>query len=142
MDEANLNGCNLSQGKKDYETGGNFYGIFLAPKTKYCLTIDNNVMIHEQKTVKGFNDSKGLLDRSQNFRKIQGKKISAMLPKSWTKLFNSGIVRPVKMRFCKECTDKLPCNTGNIQINENKEFEAHLNLLKSQAPIEFGNMLP
>ena len=39
LDKANLVGEGLCQGKNDYKTGGIFYGLFLAPKTKYCLTI-------------------------------------------------------------------------------------------------------
>ena len=38
-------------------------------------------------TFKGFNDSQRLLDRSQYFDLLEGKKISAMLPKSWDKSF-------------------------------------------------------
>ena len=34
------------------------------------------------------------------------------------------------------------CTTRNNEVNENKEFEANLNLLKRQAPNEFGHMLP
>ena len=41
LDKANLVGREFFQGKIDYETGGNFYGLFLAPKIKYCLTIDD-----------------------------------------------------------------------------------------------------
>ena len=41
LDKANLVGENLCQGKNDYKTGGIFCGIFLAPKIKYCLTIDD-----------------------------------------------------------------------------------------------------
>ena len=46
-------------------TGGNFHGLFLAFKIKYCLTIDEYGIIQEHKTFKGFTDSKRLLDRSQ-----------------------------------------------------------------------------
>ena len=46
------------------------------------------------------------------------------------------------MRFCNECNNKKMCYKCNIQINENKEFEANLNLLKRKAPNEFGYMLP
>ena len=46
------------------------------------------------------------------------------------------------MRFCNECKEKRRCNKFNNQINENKEFEANLNLLKREAPNEFGYMLP
>ena len=65
LDKANLAGEGLCQGKNDYKTGGIFYGLYLAPKIKYCLTIDENGIIQEHKTFKGFNDSKRLLDRSQ-----------------------------------------------------------------------------
>ena len=89
LDKANLVGEGLCQGKNDYKTGGIFYGLFLAPKIKYCLTIDEYGIIQEHKTFKGFNDSKRLIDRSQYFKMIEGKKISAMLPRSWKKSFDS-----------------------------------------------------
>ena len=142
LDKANLVGEKLCQGKNDYKTGGIFYGLFLAPKIKYCLTIDDYGIIKEHKTFKGFNDSKRLLDRSQYFKMIEGEKISAMLPKSWKKSFDSGIIIPAKMRFCNDCNDKIMCYRCNIQINENKEFEANLNELKRHPPNDFGYMLP
>ena len=82
LDEANLVGEGLCQGRNDHKTGGIFYGLYLAPKTKYCLTIDEFGNNQEHKTFKGFNDSKRLLDRSQYFTMIAGKKISAMLSRS------------------------------------------------------------
>ena len=45
------------------------------------------------------------------------------------------------MRFCKECKDGILCMTCNNQVNENKEFEVNLNLLKRKAPNQFGYML-
>ena len=65
-----------------------------------------------------------------------------MLPKSWKKSFNIGIVIPAKKRRCVECRGVVLCVTCNIQINETKEFEANLNLIKREAPHEFGYMLP
>ena len=99
LDEANLVGERLCRGKKDYKTGGIFYGLYLAPKRKYCLTIIDYGIIQEPKTFKGFNDSKRLLDRSQYFKMIEGKKISAMLPRFWKKSFNSGVIIPEKNEF-------------------------------------------
>ena len=93
-------------------------------------------------TFKGFNDSKRLLDPSQNFDVLDGKKISAMLPRSWKKSFNNGIIIPTKMRQCNECKDGILCTTCKNIINENKEFEANLNLLKREKPNDFGHMLP
>ena len=91
---------------------------------------------------KGVNDSKQLLDRSQNFKMTEGKKISAMLPRSWIKSFDNGIIIPVKMRFCNECNDKKLCDKCNNLINENKEFETNLNELKRHPPNEFCHLLP
>ena len=142
LDKANLVGEELCQGKNDYKTGGIFYGLLLAPKIKYCLTTDDFGIIHEHKSFKGFNDSKRLLDRSQYFKMIEGKTISAMLPRSWKKSFDSGIIIPTKMGFCNECDDKKMCNKCSNQVNENKEFEAILNELKRYPPKEFGHMLP
>ena len=142
LDKANLVGEGLCQSKNDYKTGGIFYGLFLAFKIKYCLTIDDYGIIQEHKTLKRFNDSKRLLDRSQYFKMIEGEKISALLPKSWKKSFDSGIIIPTKMRFCNECNDRKMCDKCNNQINENKEFEANLNELKRHPLNEFGHMLP
>ena len=76
LDKANLVREGLCQGKNDYKTGGIFYGLLLAPKIKYCLTIDDYGIIQEHKTFKGFKDSKRILDRSQYFKMIEGKKSS------------------------------------------------------------------
>ena len=40
LDNAGLVGKNRLQGKNDYKEGGIWYGLFLAPKLKYCLTIN------------------------------------------------------------------------------------------------------
>ena len=52
LDKANVAGDGLFQGKNDYKTGGIFYGLFLAPKIKYCLTIDDLVLYKNTKRLK------------------------------------------------------------------------------------------
>ena len=74
LDRAKLFGKNLCQGINDYKTGGIFYGLFLAPKIKYCSTINELGIIEQLMTFKRFNDSKRLLDRSQYFNMLEGKK--------------------------------------------------------------------
>ena len=74
LDKASLEEEQLWQSKNDYKTGGIFYDLFLAPKIKFCLTIDNYGIIQEHKSFKSFNDSKRLLDRAQYFKLIEGKK--------------------------------------------------------------------
>ena len=78
-------GEKLCQGKIDYKTGGIFHGLFLAPKIKYVSTMDEYGIIQQHMTFKGFNGSKRFIDRSQNFDMLDGKKISAMLPRLWKK---------------------------------------------------------
>ena len=74
LDKVKLVGEELCHGKNDNKSGGIFYGLFLAPKIKYSLTIDNFGIVQEHKTFKGLNDSKRLLDRSEYFERIKGKK--------------------------------------------------------------------
>ena len=47
-----------------------------------------------------------------------------------------------KMRQCNKCKDGILCTTCNNQVNENKDFEANLILLKRKAPNQLGHMLP
>ena len=83
LDKANLVGKNFCQGKNNYKTGGIFYGLFLAPKIKYVLTMVDCGIIQQPMTFKGFIDNKRLLDRFQYFDMLKGKKTTAMLTRSW-----------------------------------------------------------
>ena len=78
LDKANLVRGDLCQIKNDLQSGFIFYGLFLAPKIKYVLTINEHGVIQENKTFKGFNDSKRLLDYSQYLKMILGEKVSAL----------------------------------------------------------------
>ena len=49
LETAGLVGKELLQGKNDYKDGGIFYGLFLAPKIKYCLIINKHGVISEKK---------------------------------------------------------------------------------------------
>ena len=74
LDKADLTSKNLSQVKNDYESRRIFYGLFLAPKIKYCLTNNECGIIEEHNTFTGFIDSKRFLDGSHNFKMIEDKK--------------------------------------------------------------------
>ena len=108
---------------------------------KFCLTIDNYGIIQEHKIFNSFNDSKRLLVGSQCFNMIEGKKKSAMLPKSWKKSVNIGVLTPTKMRQCNNCKKGILCTTCNNQFNENKEIAANLNAIKRHPSNEFAHML-
>ena len=106
--------------------------MFLAPKIKYCLTINELGIIEQHMTLKGFNDSKRLLDRSQCFNMLEGKKITAMLPRSWKKSFNNGIIIPTKMKRCDICNYKSLCEKCNNQVNEKKRIRSQFKFIKTK----------
>ena len=106
MDKSALVGSRLCPGKTDNESGNIFYGMFLAPKLKFCSSIKECGILDYHKTVEGFNKNKRLLNRYQFFKMKEGKKFSASLPKYFQKSFDSGVFKPAKMRLCNESIDK------------------------------------
>ena len=109
---------------------------------KWSLTIDEIGISQQHMTFRGFNDSKRLLNRSEYFDMLEGKKISAFLPRSWKKSFDNGIVIPVRMKRCIDFKGKILCDECNNQVNENKKFETNLKFLKRDIPNQFSHMLP
>ena len=86
LDTVGLVGKRLLQSKNDYKDGGLFYGLFLAPKIKYCLTINKYGVIDEHKTFKGFTNVSDYLDRKEYFNMYNGDKLIAKVPLSWKKV--------------------------------------------------------
>ena len=142
LDQAGLVGKNLLQGKNDYKDGGIFYGLFLAPKIKYCLIINKYGVISEKKTFKGFTNVSDKLDRKEYFNMANGDKLIAKVPLSWKKSFSQGVVIPHKMRNCNHCTKDILCDDCDKLVNQKKEFSANLNELKREKPNDQGHMLP
>ena len=135
-------GKGLLQGKNDYKDGGNWFALFLAPKIKFCLTINKYGVIDEHKTFKGFTNVSDNLDRKEYFKMFQGDKLKAKVPLSLKKSFSHGVVVPHKKRNCNEYTKDLLCDGCDKLVNQRKEFSANLNELKREPPNEFGHMLP
>ena len=142
LKKSRLVGKNLLQGKNDYKDGGVFYGLFLAPKIKYCLIINKYGVISEKKTFKGFKDVSDKLNRKEFFNMADGDKLVAKVPLSWKKSFSQGVVIPHKMKDCVGCQKDILCDDCDNLINQRKEFSANLNELKREKPNNFGHMLP
>ena len=142
LDKAGLVGKNLLQGKNDYKDGGVFYGLFLAPKIKYCLTINKYGVIDENKTFKGFKDVSDNLDRKEYFNMANGGNLIAKIALSWKKSFSPGVVIPHKMRNCTDCKDNTLCDDCNNFVSQRKEFSANLKEIKREKPNDLGHMLP
>ena len=97
LDKCGFVGKNLPQGKNDYENGGIFHGLCLAPKIKYCLTISKYGVIDEHKTFKGFTNVSDKVDRKEFFKMADGDNLMAKIHLSWEKSFSMGVVLPHKM---------------------------------------------
>ena len=138
--KAKLIRSGVCQGKYDYSDDNFiFYGLYIAPQIKYVLTEDKNGLLQEHKPLKIFNDKKKFSHFPQYFRKIEVKENLSGCRKAGK---TSGVIIPAKMRFCYECIDKIICDRCNNQINENKDSECNINLLKRQPHHKIGYMLP
>ena len=142
LEKAGLVGKELLQGKNDYKGGGIFYALFLAPKIKYCLTINKYGVLDEHKTFKGFTSDSENLNRKEYFNMAIGDKLGAKVPLSWKKSFSQEVVIPHKMRNCNNCTKDILCVDCDELVNQNKKFSANLNELQREKPNDFGHMLP
>ena len=142
LGKAGLVGKKLLKGKNDYKDGGIFYGLFLAPKIKYCSTVNKHGVIDEHKTFKRFTNVCGNLDRKEDFKMFEGDKLFAKVPLSWKKSFSMGVVIPHTMRNCNKCTKDILCDGCDKLVNQNKKFSLNLNEVKRQPPNKFGHMLP
>ena len=52
-----LIGKDLYQSKSDYGKGGILYGLFLAPKKKYCIVMNENGILSQKTTFKGYDQN-------------------------------------------------------------------------------------
>ena len=133
-------GKNLLQGKNNYKDGGIFYGLFLAPKINYCLTMDKYGVKGEHKTFKGFSIVSDNLDRKEYFKLADGDKLIAKVPLSWKKSFSQGVILPQKMRNCSDCKKDILCKSCDNLVNQKKEFSANIKELKREAPNDTVNI--
>ena len=116
--------------------------LFLAPETKYCLTINKYGVIDDHKFFKGFYSVSDNLDRKEYFKTFNGDKLFAKVPLSWGEIFSMGIVIPHKNRNCNKVSETILCDECDKLVNQNVEFSANLNVLESQPPNSSGLMLP
>ena len=120
INKAGLVGKNLLQRKNDYEDGGIFYGLFLATKIKYCLTVNKYGVIDEHKTFKGYTNVSDNLDRKEYFKMTDGKNLITKMPLSWKNSFSQGIIIPHKMRNCSDCQKDFLFENCHKLVNQKK----------------------
>ena len=111
----------------------------LAPKIKYCLTINKYGVIDEHKTFEGFTNVSDNLDRKEHFKLFESDKLIAKVPLNWKQSISQGVVISHKMRNCSNCTKDVLCDDCDKLVDQNKKFSANLVGLKREAANEYGS---
>ena len=75
LGELGLVGKNMFQGKNYYKSGSIWCSLFLAHKTKYCLSIDDHGITSEHKTIKVYLGVQRNLDKIEYFKTFVGEKL-------------------------------------------------------------------
>ena len=91
------------QGRNVYKEGVTWYDLILAPKIKYCLTINKFGIIDEHLTFQIFTNLSDNLDKKEYFNMANGGKITIKVPLSWKKSFSMGVVIRQKIKYCTNC---------------------------------------
>ena len=162
LDENGLIGKNRWQSKNDYgDNAGIVYGLFLAPKVKYCIVIDENGVLSQKTTFKGFNQNinditfKDFLDLEkgltiENSSKLNWKRELAgiKIPHrklncehcNENKLCVSCLIKP-EMN-CLQCELTKSCKDCLNRITRIAKYSVEINKLKRKPENELGYMLP
>ena len=162
LDENGLIGQGLWQSKNDYgDNAGIIYGLFLAPKVKYCIVIDENGVFSQKTTFKGFNQNinditfKGFLDLEKGLtienrsklkwkRELAGIKIPHRKPYcelcNENKLCKSCLLKP--QMNCFQCEISKSCKDCLNKITRIAIYSVEINKLKRKPENELGYMLP
>ena len=69
-------------------------------------------------------------------------KVVAKMRLSWKKNFNSGVVIPHNLRYCREGQNNSLCDKRDKIVTQRKEFTADINELQRRPPDENSHMLP
>ena len=107
--EKELVGKDLFQLKNDYgENAGIVYGLFLAPKVKYCIVIDENGILSQKTTFKGFNQNINNVSFKDFLDLEQGKTLKNISKLKWKREL-AGIKIPRRKVGCESCDESKRC---------------------------------
>ena len=160
--EKGLVGKDLFQCKNDYgENAGIVYGLFLAPKVKYCIIIDENGVLNRKTTFKGYNQNIKNITFKDFLNLEQGKTLTNISKLKWKRELG-GIKIPHRRLGCENCDESRKClDCGlkpemicfNCEISKScqdclskitriSEYSVEINKLKRKPENELGYMLP
>ena len=159
--EKGLVGKDLFQSKNDYgENAGIVYGLFLAPKFKNCIVIEENGILSQKATFKGFNQNinnitfEDFLDLERgktlkNISKLKWKREIAGIKISHRKVGCENCEASKKCvgceiepeMICFNCEISKSCKNCLSKITRVAENSVEINKLKRKPENEFGHML-
>ena len=100
-----LVGKNLFQSENDCgENAGIVFGSFLAPKVKYCFVIDENGVLSQKTTFKGFNQNINIITFKDLLDLREGKTLENRSKLNWKREL-AGIKIPRRILNCENCDE-------------------------------------
>ena len=157
-----LVGKKLFQSKNDYgDSAGIIYGLFLAPKVKYCIIIDECGVLSQKTTFKGYNQNINNIKFKDFLDLEQGKTLTNISKLKWKREL-TGIKIPHRKIGCENCDESKACESciENSEMNcfkcekaksckdclnkitRTAEYSVEVNKLKRKPENELGYMLP
>ena len=135
--------------------------MFLAPKIKYCIVIDENGILSQKTTFKGYDQNMVGLNFKDFLDLEKGDTILGKSKLNWKRELQ-GIKIPHRIYQCPQCDDDKICkeceispkvNGFNCEVNKAcksclnritqiKYYSTEINKLKRLSENEFGYMLP
>ena len=157
-----LIGKNLGQSKNDYgDSAGIVCGLFLAPKVKYCIIIDQFGVISAKTTFKGYNQNINAITFKDYLNLERGQSIINRSKLKWKRDI-TGVQIPHRKINCNQCNESNCCESCQRQpkmnclhceltesckeclnrISRVTEYSVDINKLKRLPENEQGHMLP
>ena len=119
MKDKGLVGKNLFQSKNDYgDNCGIVYGLFLAPKVKYCIVIVENGVLSQKTTFKGFHQNINNITFKDFLDLEQGKTLKNRSKLKWKREL-AGIKIPHRKVGCENCDESKKCVSCEIKPEVN-----------------------
>ena len=110
LKEKSLIGKDLCQSKNDYGDAGIVYGLFLAPKIKYCFVIDDNGLLQQKVTFKGCDREISKIGFTDFFIMDKGLIVRNTSKLIWKRDL-LGIKGPHRVINCENCQNDKVCRS-------------------------------
>ena len=126
LDRNGLIGKKFRQSKNDYgDNAGIIYGLFLAPKVKYCIVIDENGILSQKTTFKGFSQNINYITFKDFLYLEKGLTVKNRSNPKWKREL-AGIKIPHRKLYCELCNENKLCESCLIKPERNC-FQCEIN---------------